>query len=217
MDPAVLPISPGAFGPLAPLVERAIPIWVAGGNAMVAIAVVAFVLCGLGVNVWVGMAFHGLWRRSDRTIAAWIASPTTARGPLGRLVRGAVSSGSVESASLAFAEFRSVEIEPYERQLRLIRICVGVAPLLGLFGTVTGMLATFAALASGSGGEQTMGAIAKGISEALITTETGLVVALPGLFIQYHLTRKLRRFEDCLDRAESACRRAFLQGGRRAS
>jgi hypothetical protein len=65
------------------------------------------------------------------------------------------------------------------------------------------MLATFAALASGSGGEQTMGAIAKGISEALITTETGLVVALPGLFLQYHLSRKKRGFEVFLDHANA--------------
>ena len=99
------------------------------------------------------------------------------------------------------------ELEPFDRQLRLMKICVGLAPLLGLFGTVTGMLATFAALASGSGGEQTMGAIAKGISEALITTETGLVVALPGLFLQYHLSRKKRGFEVFLDHAETICRR----------
>jgi biopolymer transport protein ExbB len=82
--------------------------------------------------------------------------------------------------------------------------------LLGLFGTVTGMLATFAALASGSGGEQTMGDIAKGISEALITTEAGLVVALPGLFFHYYLSRKLRGYHNFLDDAEGLCRKAAL-------
>lgn len=51
------------------------------------------------------------------------------------------------------------------------------------------MLATFGALASGSGGDKTMGMIADGISEALITTETGLIIALSGLFFQYQLTR----------------------------
>jgi biopolymer transport protein ExbB len=90
-----------------------------------------------------------------------------------------------------------------------MKLCVGVAPLLGLFGTVTGMLATFAALASGSGGEQTMSDIAKGISEALITTEAGLVVALPGLFFHYYLSRKLRGYQNFLDDAESLCLKAM--------
>jgi biopolymer transport protein ExbB len=86
-----------------------------------------------------------------------------------------------------------------------MKICVGTAPLLGLFGTVTGMLATFGALAEGSGGEKTMAAIAKGISEALITTETGLVIALPGLFFQYHLARKQERYEAFLTHLETVC------------
>ncbi|MDQ7087725.1 MAG: MotA/TolQ/ExbB proton channel family protein [Acidobacteriota bacterium] len=73
-------------------------------------------------------------------------------------------------------------LAPFERDLRFMKRCVSSAPLLGLLGTVTGMLTTFAALASGSGGEKTMSMIAGGISEALITTETGLVIALPGLF-----------------------------------
>jgi biopolymer transport protein ExbB/TolQ len=45
---------------------------------------------------------------------------------------------------------RATEVAPFERDLRVMKICVGAAPLLGLFGTVTGMLATFGALASGS-------------------------------------------------------------------
>ena len=76
-----------------------------------------------------------------------------------------------------------------------MKICVSAAPLMGLLGTVTGMLATFAALASGSGGDKTMSLVAEGISEALITTETGLVIALPGLFLQYQLTRKLETIQ----------------------
>jgi biopolymer transport protein ExbB len=91
-----------------------------------------------------------------------------------------------------------------------MRICVAAAPLLGLFGTVSGMLATFAALSSGSGGDKTMAMIAEGISVALITTETGLVVALAGLLFQYQLTRRVERFEAFLARLESICGRRFL-------
>jgi biopolymer transport protein ExbB len=82
-------------------------------------------------------------------------------------------------------------------------VCISAAPLLGLLGTVTGMLATFEALASGSGGEQTMALVAKGISEALITTETGLVVALPGVFFSYQLGRKFERYQAFLAHVET--------------
>lgn len=50
-----------------------------------------------------------------------------------------------------------------------------------------------------------MSMIASGISEALITTETGLVIALPGLFLQYHLSRQKERYEAFLSRVETVC------------
>jgi hypothetical protein len=76
---------------------------------------------------------------------------------------------------------------------------------LGLLGTVTGMLATFGALATGSGGDKTMGLVAEGISEALVTTETGLIIALPGLFFQYQLSRQLDRYKAFLAHLEAIC------------
>jgi biopolymer transport protein ExbB len=206
-DPAAITSSmPWAEG-LPAFLVRAIEITVAGGSAMIAIWLVGFIMCGLGVNIWIGMLMDGLRPRTDAQVKGWLREPAGADGPVPELIAASVEARSAESVALTFGEFRARELEPFDRQLRLMKVCVGLAPLLGLFGTVTGMLATFAALASGSGGEQTMGAIAKGISEALITTETGLVVALPGLFLQYHLSRKKRGFEVFLDHAETLCRR----------
>jgi biopolymer transport protein ExbB len=65
------------------------------------------------------------------------------------------------------------------------------------------MLSTFAALASGGGGDETMNMVAAGISEALITTETGLVVALAGLFLQYRLARKHEEYKAFLAHLET--------------
>jgi biopolymer transport protein ExbB len=67
------------------------------------------------------------------------------------------------------------------------------------------MLATFQGLASGAGGQKTMDLVAGGISQALITTETGLVIALPGLFFQFHLTRQRDRYEAFLAKLQTAC------------
>ncbi len=50
-----------------------------------------------------------------------------------------------------------------------------------------------------------MDMIASGISEALITTETGLVIALPGLFFQYHLSRERDRYDAFLSHLETVC------------
>lgn len=69
-----------------------------------------------------------------------------------------------------------------------ISLLAAIAPLLGLLGTVGGMIKTFAVIAEfGTGNAR---ALASGISEALITTQTGLVVAVPGLFLAGFLARR---------------------------
>ncbi|WP_321491455.1 MotA/TolQ/ExbB proton channel family protein [uncultured Desulfobacter sp.] len=74
------------------------------------------------------------------------------------------------------------------RHIGTIAVLAAVAPLLGLLGTVGGMIKTFTAIAAfGTGNAK---ALASGISEALITTQTGLVVAIPGLFLAAFLRRK---------------------------
>jgi biopolymer transport protein ExbB len=77
--------------------------------------------------------------------------------------------------------------------LSVIGILAAVAPLLGLLGTVTGMIATFDVLAVfGTGNAKAM---AGGISEALITTQTGLLVAIPGLYMKGFLDRRARSLQ----------------------
>ncbi len=83
-------------------------------------------------------------------------------------------------------------VQRNQRRLRnylaLIGVLAAVAPLLGLLGTVTGMIATFDVLTFfGTGNAKAM---ASGISEALITTQTGLLVAIPGLYMKGFLERR---------------------------
>ena len=72
-----------------------------------------------------------------------------------------------------------------QRGLPALATIVGGAPLLGLLGTVLGMIAIFKAVATGGTGitEQ----LATGISQALITTATGLIIAIPALFTHSYL------------------------------
>ena len=75
-----------------------------------------------------------------------------------------------------------------DRYLALIAVLSGVAPLLGLLGTVVGMMATFDVITIfGTGNARAM---AGGISVALITTQTGLLVSIPGLYMSGFLNRR---------------------------
>jgi biopolymer transport protein ExbB len=84
-----------------------------------------------------------------------------------------------------------------KRNLSVIAILAAVAPLLGLLGTVTGMMTTFDAI--GIFGTGNAKAVAGGISEALITTQSGLLVAIPGLFMSEMLNRRNNRLESSLN------------------
>lgn len=82
--------------------------------------------------------------------------------------------------------------------IKSIAILAGVAPLLGLLGTVTGMITTFMVIATSGTGDAK--ALASGISEALITTQTGLVIAVPGLFLANFLRRRSNNLEGRIQR-----------------
>lgn len=183
--------------------QQALKIWFDGGWAMIGIAAIALVMFGVGMNLWLRLREKGFESVPEEVWRGWIALPVNRRGRIGRLLNAVSGSGEVEQISRAFAELRNSESAPLLRDLRVMKVCVGAAPLVGLLGTVTGMLATFGALSSGTGGDQTMGLVAAGISEALITTETGLVIALPGLFFQYQLAQKIARYQAFLAHLES--------------
>jgi biopolymer transport protein ExbB len=79
------------------------------------------------------------------------------------------------------------------RFMAVIPMLAKIAPLLGLLGTVTGMLATFDVISVfGTGNARAM---ADGISEALISTETGLIIAIPGLYMANFLKRRAERLK----------------------
>ena len=85
-----------------------------------------------------------------------------------------------------YLALRAAELE-LDKGLRELQALIAIAPLLGLLGTVMGMDKAFWVIAyHGTGNPR---ALAQGISEALITTVSGLIVAIPGLFF-YGLLRK---------------------------
>lgn len=178
------------------LVGKGVEIFEKGGWAMWVLALISLFIFIVGFGVLFRLWAKGLGGLDEPTWRLWISDRDEREGPMGEVfdrVDDVVSNGKA-TVHDAFDEVRTREVEPFARDLKLMNTAVSAAPLVGLLGTVTGMLATFNALANGSGGDQTMAKIAEGISEALYTTETGLVVALPGLFFHYFLSRKFERF-----------------------
>lgn len=82
--------------------------------------------------------------------------------------------------------------DSFERQEAMLRTMIVAAPLLGLLGTVTGMIRTFESL-SAQAGQRSMDALAGGISEALIATQAGLCVAIPAVLLVRYAHRQLQK------------------------
>lgn len=97
-------------------------------------------------------------------------------------------SGQPEHDSRVLDETVMHLVSTMDRYLALITVLSGMAPLLGLLGTVTGMMVTFDVITVfGTGNARAM---AGGISEALITTQTGLLVSIPGLYMSGFLQKR---------------------------
>lgn len=155
-----------------------------------------------------------MWPIAAASLAAWVLVVVEGR-------RCAALLGGADAAVELLIEHRglprrpAVDLPPVAAGelararggLLLLGGLTGLLPLLGLLGTVTGMLGTFDVLRVHGTGEPRL--LAGGIREALITTEAGLLLALPVLVIHQVLGARLRRAETSLD----LLRHAVATGG----
>lgn len=99
--------------------------------------------------------------------------------------------------------------ESFRHQRIALGAMIAAAPLLGLLGTVSGMVTTFESL-SGPSGQKSMEGLARGISEVLVATESGLAVAIPALLCVYFAHREVHRHGQQLNQLELALARPSL-------
>ena len=102
----------------------------------------------------------------------------------------------VETLELKISESLLREVPRINRHLPLLKIIAAVAPLMGLLGTVTGMIITFQAITLFGAGDPRL--MAGGISQALITTVLGLSVAIPTLLMHNVVQGRARALTDIL-------------------
>ncbi|MBL6757077.1 MAG: MotA/TolQ/ExbB proton channel family protein [Planctomycetes bacterium] len=114
------------------------------------------------------------------------------RGPAGKMLAAGVASlgRSRDLIEEVMYERLLVTKSKLQAALPFIAICAASAPLLGLLGTVTGIINTFKQITLFGSGDVKQ--LSGGISEALITTKFGLVVAIPSLLLHAYLSRKAR-------------------------
>ena len=137
-------------------------------------------LGGLGLFGWRLYSLMGIRSLVDSQLAA---STLSIDNPLGRVLKVAEDNpkADTETIELKMAEQILNERPPIEKLNWLIKLISIVAPLMGLFGTIIGMIITFQMITLfGTGDPKTM---AEGISIALVTTWLGLAVAIPMTFM----------------------------------
>ena len=119
--------------------------------------------------------------------------------PLGRVIKVAVDNPNVdvEGLELKLGEAILKETPKFNAMLPFLKIISVVAPLLGLLGTVTGMIITFQAITLYGAGDPKL--MAGGISTALVTTVLGLVVAIPLTLLHSFLQGKAKALIQVLE------------------
>jgi biopolymer transport protein ExbB len=196
-----------------------------GGAALWAIA--ALSVLALAVALWKLWRFSrdGVWSGGAETaLADWAAgegarAETAARGlsdPVGRVVATAIAARRDPAFTDAQAREETervarAHLARARSGLRILDLTVTVAPLLGLLGTVLGMIGAFQALQT-AGSAADAATLAGGIWEALLTTAAGMAVAIPASVALTWFESVIERLQG---RMEDAATRVFTTGGAR--
>ncbi|GHE21909.1 MotA/TolQ/ExbB proton channel family protein [Halomonas urumqiensis] len=169
---------------------------------------VGYVVVGLGIiGLLVALLQYAYLLRVSVAIRRQLRDLDQLRkdNPLGRVLLRfqALADDSVpEALEARLDEAVLAELPRLERGQPLVKLLAAVAPLLGLLGTVTGMIVTFQAITVfGTGDPQLM---AGGISQALVTTVLGLITAVPLLFAQTALAGRSRHLAGVVEGQASA-------------
>lgn len=176
---------------------------------------VGYLILGLGLvgallGVWRWLAL-GITARRVRRQLAQLTEPEP-DNPLGRVLASYThKTDDIDGMAMQLEEAILRETPLLTRGEALLKLLAGVAPLLGLLGTVTGMIATFQSISLFGAGDPRL--MADGISQALVTTALGLIVAIPLLLAHLAVSARSSRLVSVLEE-QSAGLIARQQGWR---
>jgi biopolymer transport protein ExbB len=182
--------------------------WAEGGVVMIAMALLGVITYASAISLLMKLHYRGLTKAGDTTVCSWVAQPDAAPERIRELIRYTQDEvHSIIDIEGRFREVEATQVTDMDRRLAFLNVLVIGAPLFGLLGTVLGMLLTFKAI--GVGGSSTSEVIARGISEALVCTQTGMMVAIPGLIMAMVAKRRRSEYVAFLARLEGITMRYF--------
>lgn len=155
---------------------------------------------GLSLVLHRGISLLLTRRRLDAQLKSGTADT---KNPLGRIkaVTAALSHGNVDAIGLRLDEQLAEESSLLNRGLPTVAVLAAVSPLLGLLGTVTGMIETFQSITLFGTGDPKL--MSGGISQALVTTQLGLAVAIPLVLFHSLLVGRANRLTEKLGKYSS--------------
>jgi len=158
--------------------------------------IIALGIVGLLLAIWRLLALSATAAKVNHQIKNL---DKAGNNPLGRVLKIAIDNpqSDVESLELKLGEAILKETPKFNSMLSFLKIISVVAPLLGLLGTVTGMIITFQAITLYGAGDPKL--MAGGISTALVTTVLGLVVAIPMVFLHTLVQARAKRLTQILN------------------
>ncbi|MFT5125616.1 MAG: biopolymer transport protein ExbB [Verrucomicrobiales bacterium] len=162
------------------LLTESLETWQSGGWLMLPLLFLTIFIYYTALELFLRLNHHFLIRgrihqRSDREL----------HQPSEPLIQQAhqlmlSEASSVEEVKRHFHDVRQTFLPLINRRIRFLAVLIPAGPLLGLLGTVTGMVSTFDGMI---GQGHRMEAVSQGVSEALITTQSGLIITIPALII----------------------------------
>jgi biopolymer transport protein ExbB len=170
---------------------------------MIPIAILSIVMYAFAAHLLLNLKVKNITNCTDKQILNWIKNPDESPKEVTYIFDYIFDSKNIDD------KCKEIEIyltERINKQFSILVVLVATAPLLGLLGTVTGMILTFQGISLGGVVTES---ISKGISEALITTETGLLVAIPGIIATYWIKAKRNELITFLLRVESIALREY--------
>jgi biopolymer transport protein ExbB len=183
-------------------IEKVWNVWLAGGWTMIPLAILSLLIYSQALRLLLYFSARQHRRLPRDTWRRWVSRPQEAEGEVGEIIRYTQDEvRSLGDIHNRFAEVVATKLPVIDRRLVFLNILITAAPLIGLLGTVLGMLVTFQSIALGGGKMSEM--MSAGISQALFPPEVGLCVALPGLALVYLIKRKRAEYEAFLARLES--------------
>jgi len=176
-----------------------------GGPLMIPLALCSVIAVALAIERSLRTRSTALGSETfGRTLVAAVQSGGAEQGivicdatrtPLARVMRAALEhrSAAGEERERRVEDVATLEVRHLQAKLRPLHLIYLVAPLLGLLGTVWGMILAFATIAL-RGGLGKPGMLAEGIYQALVTTAAGLAIAIPTVIVTTWLRGRIERF-----------------------